>query len=172
MVALSQLAALQGHVLSYRELKRLLQGLDKQSLQAIPLSSQLAALWCAHFPQSRVESPPWPPKPQDVPALWIHRAENTGITKILVVIGIRGNGGLAYLSRKNEVSVLPPEQARMGYLLVLEIRSLKPTNNSDVDKKCHSSITSYQSLKNLYLSFKLSRLLISTLQTWLLKNRK
>lgn len=171
LVALSQLAALQGHVLSYRELKRLLQGLNQQSLQGVPLSSRLAALWCARFPQSKVGVPHWPPKPEDAPALWICHTKNIVISKTLVVIGVRENGGLAYLSHEREVRVLPPEQARMGYLLVLDVRSLKPTRNSDGDKKCHSSITSHKSPKKSASSFKISRLLVSTLKKWLLKRR-
>lgn len=123
LVALSQLAALQGHVLSYRELKRLLQGLDQQSLQGVPLSSRLAALWCSRFPQSKVVAAHWPLKPEDVPALWISRVRNTGFLNILVIIGIRENGGLTYLSHDGEAVELPTQQAHLGSLLVLKVKS-------------------------------------------------
>lgn len=127
LTALSQLAALQGQIVSYRELKRLALNLNQHALNNIPLPSQIAALWCLRFPESLVDAANWPPKPECVPALWLSSSLDSNVTTIIVVLGVRSNGGLSYLDANGLLSELPPEQARLGRLLVLDIQGRKKT---------------------------------------------
>ncbi len=119
-LSLSRLAVLQGHAVGYHEFERLAQDLDGRTLRGVPLAGQIAALWRARFPQGGVRAPDWPPRPGDVPALWLGPAQAEDTLSILVVLGALTNGALSCLDEHGKSQVLRPEQARLGRLLVLE----------------------------------------------------
>jgi hypothetical protein len=117
-LALSRLAALQGHVVSYREFRRLAENLDGLALSRVPLAGKIAALWRSRFPQGNARVPNWPPSPSDIPALWLVTTKTEGC--LLLVMGAQANGSLIYLNEHGKLQVIRPEQAHIGHLLVLE----------------------------------------------------
>lgn len=119
VLALSRLAALQGHAVGLREFERLAQDLDKWALRGVPLAGKLVSLWRARFPQGGVGAPNWPPMPADVPALWLGTPEHESSLAVLVVLGALTNGALSCLDEDGRPLVLRPEQARLGRLLTL-----------------------------------------------------
>ena len=124
VLALSRLAALQGHAVGYREFERLAQDLDQWALRGVPTAGKLVSLWRARFPQGEVGAPNWPPKPDDVPALWLGTPEPESSLAVLVVLGALTNGALSCLDEGGRPMVLRPEQARLGRLLALNSDSL------------------------------------------------
>lgn len=119
VLALSRLAALQGHAVGYREFERLAQDLDGRALSGVPIASKIVALWHARFPQGRISAPDWPPRPDEVPALWLGQLVAESRCAMLVVLGALTNGALSCLDEDGKPMVLRPEQARLGRLLTL-----------------------------------------------------
>lgn len=127
VLALSRLAALQGHAVGYHEFERLAQDLDQWALRGVPTAGKIVSLWRARFPQGRVGAPNWPPRPDDVPALWLGSPEPESSLSVLVVLGALTNGALSCLDENGRSMVLRPEQARLGRLLTLNSDSIAPT---------------------------------------------
>jgi hypothetical protein len=119
-IALSRLAALQGQIVSHREFEQVAMGLNHAALSRIPLPSLIMAIWCARFPGGQAQSPNWPQDPLAAPALWLSATPGITGSQILLIMAVRGNGGLSYLTEGGKVRELTPEQARLGRLLVLD----------------------------------------------------
>ena len=100
VLALSRLAALQGHAVGYREFERLAQDLDRRALREVPIAGKMVSLWHARFPEGEVGAPNWPPRPHDVPALWLGRPEPEGSLSVLVVLGL-----LAVLLKRSRIGL-------------------------------------------------------------------
>lgn len=130
VLALSRLAALQGHAVGYREFERLAQDLDRRALRDVPIAGKMVSLWHARFPEGEVGAPNWPPRPHDVPALWLGRPEPEGSLSVLVVLGALTNGALSCLDEHGRSMVLRPEQARLGRLLTLNSDPLPPDSTT------------------------------------------
>ncbi len=119
-LSLARLATLQGHPVSHREFELLAQDLDSQALDGVPLAGKIGALWHIRFPESHVRAPSWPPRPGDLPALWLGPLQTDGSMAVLTVLGALTNGALSSIDEKGASVMLLPEQACHGRLLWLQ----------------------------------------------------
>lgn len=119
-LSLARLATLQGYPITYREFESLTLNLDVKTSCGATLAENIATLWQSRFPQARVHTQTWPPKPGDLPALWLGPRHPVGTNSVLTVLGTLTNGALSSLDEKGLSVVLQPERACHGRLLVLK----------------------------------------------------
>lgn len=143
LLSLARLATLQGYPITYREFESLAQNLDSQALSGVPLAGRIGVLWQSRFPQAKIRAPAWPPKPGDLPALWIGPGRDDGNGSVLTVLGALTNGALSSIDDTGQSVVLQPEQACHGRLLVLEPGVLAADANHPIQVSRESARTEH-----------------------------
>lgn len=107
-------------MVSCLEFKQLLDRLDVRTLAGVTYMGKIASLWRARFPDTELHAPEWPPKPGDLPALWVSLQPNGSSTSVLVVLGSQTDGALSSLDERGTRILLTPAKACQGRILALK----------------------------------------------------